>query len=616
MKKIFSILQLVLLANFIVGQSNTGNAPVFDKFLSQQAGNQIIGLLPGNASGWLLKGNTGTNPATNFIGTTDTAKIIFKWNGIWAGTIDPKDSNISLGLYGLQSTYTATYCAGVPVNIAKCGIGNAAFGITALKNNTYGYYNCAFGWRSLLYNTSGYENTAMGISALQNTTTGASNTSVGNVALALNTTGGFNTAIGHNAMRGYTAGTGSYNTAIGTYAIYNSGATPYGNFAAGDSAMFYIENGYNNIAIGTQALLGYSLSTTEYPKECIAIGRMAMNNAKKNAFNIAIGDSALFADSISSFNTAIGYKSMSQPFYSGRTYSMTGNVALGNNALRTDTASYNTAIGNQSMLSNTLGTFNTAVGNNALASNAVGSSNTAIGDNALDKTKKGLNTAIGDSAMYANVKGYYNVAAGYAAGYNNINGYKDIAIGSNTIFSAIGNINAMVLGGFDTSAGSNTAVLDNAQQSIYTHGSHNLYYNGGYNSGSAGNLLISEGSNASPQWLANGSSGQVLTISGGVPAWATSAVLTVQASSVTSGTITVSQGINVLILNGGGTNSTVTINLPLSPVQGQVFGIAGNTTFSTPTFASTGNTFANAPTAITAGTAIRFILYGNVWYNL
>ena len=39
-------------------------------------------------SGWSLKGNSGTNPAINFIGTTDDKPIVFRRNNNPAGKID------------------------------------------------------------------------------------------------------------------------------------------------------------------------------------------------------------------------------------------------------------------------------------------------------------------------------------------------------------------------------------------------------------------------------------------------------------------------------------------------------------------------------------------------
>src|ERR1700716_3375425 len=46
---------------------------------------------------WVLNGNTGTNPAVNFIGTSDNSSLQFRVNNIKAGLIDPNNKNVLLG---------------------------------------------------------------------------------------------------------------------------------------------------------------------------------------------------------------------------------------------------------------------------------------------------------------------------------------------------------------------------------------------------------------------------------------------------------------------------------------------------------------------------------------
>jgi hypothetical protein len=98
-------------------------------------------------SGWGLTGNAGTDPATNFIGTTDDQALVFKINGIKAGEI---------------SSGSNTY-----------------FGYKALFSKTYGYNNTANGYQALTYNTTGYSNTVNGYEALMYNTTGSTNTAIG-----------------------------------------------------------------------------------------------------------------------------------------------------------------------------------------------------------------------------------------------------------------------------------------------------------------------------------------------------------------------------------------------------------------------------------------------------
>src|ERR1700716_2138610 len=46
---------------------------------------------------WVLSGNTGTNPAVSFIGTSDNSSLQFRVNNIKAGLIDPNNKNVLLG---------------------------------------------------------------------------------------------------------------------------------------------------------------------------------------------------------------------------------------------------------------------------------------------------------------------------------------------------------------------------------------------------------------------------------------------------------------------------------------------------------------------------------------
>ena len=45
-------------------------------------------------AGWLLTGNGGSNPATNFIGTTDAQPFRFRINNLWAGELHPASGNL------------------------------------------------------------------------------------------------------------------------------------------------------------------------------------------------------------------------------------------------------------------------------------------------------------------------------------------------------------------------------------------------------------------------------------------------------------------------------------------------------------------------------------------
>jgi hypothetical protein len=141
--------------------------------------------LSGNARNtWSVTGNTGIDPYTNFIGTTDNADVIFKRDNVRAGYIG--FTNLSFGVDALNPSGT--------------GAGNTALGVSALFSNTTGDFNTAIGISSFHFNTTGYNNTATGAQALYSNTTGYYNTASGSEALQYNTSGINNTAGGFKSL--------------------------------------------------------------------------------------------------------------------------------------------------------------------------------------------------------------------------------------------------------------------------------------------------------------------------------------------------------------------------------------------------------------------------------
>lgn len=208
-----------------------------------------------NSEGWGLKGNLGTDPVTNFIGTSDDKDIVFKRNKVPIGRL--AKLNISFGDNALS-------------NIAS-GTGNVGIGANTLTRTIAGNNNTALGNNALNLNSTSY-NTGIGSNALGGVGTGDANTAVGNSSSTSLKTGRMNTTVGHNSL--FSATTASANTAIGSYAGYN------------------ILSGTNNTAIGYDAL---------------------SSNIKGNT-NTALGNRALFKlkttwDNLSDNNTAVGNNS-------------------------------------------------------------------------------------------------------------------------------------------------------------------------------------------------------------------------------------------------------------------------------------------------------------------
>ncbi len=288
------------------------------------------------AQNWSLSGNSGTNSAIHFIGTTDNHPLVFRQNGYFAGILDSARYNTAFGLYSLnlyQPTFTGIY--------------NTAFGSQALRNVTTGSSNTGIGLNALGYNTTGGFNTAVGHGANGINYTGNYSTSIGYASMGNSTGGDYNTAIGYGSLGNNVNGSG--NAALGA----NAGgmATNYGIFI-GDSAYGAGNGGNYNIAIGYNAY----------------------KNGYFSSSNIAIGDQAMYnANNVSYYNTAINYQSL---------YNVT-------------TGSFNFAAGYQSQYSNTTGSHNISSGYLSLYSNTTGSNNIALGSNAGYNATGSNNTAIG-----------------------------------------------------------------------------------------------------------------------------------------------------------------------------------------------------------------------------
>ena len=182
--------------------------------------------------------------------------------------------------------------------------------------------------------------------------------------------------------------------------------------------------------------------------------RFIVKNCGSGSFNTAIGEDALYSNTTGYFNAASGH----QALYSNTTgYS---NTAIGYAALYSNTTGgENTASGNYALYSNTTGIKNTASGYLSLNFNTTGSENTAIGQSALYSNTTGEeNTASGNNALYSNTTGWFNTASGYGALYSNTTGSGNTACGLYTGSSnTIGSENSF----FGSLAGQNTTTTGN-----------------------------------------------------------------------------------------------------------------------------------------------------------
>ena len=355
------------------------------------------------AAGWGLSGNSGTNPSTHFIGTTDDQDLVFKRNNIKAGALNFNLSNTSFGIYALNSITS--------------GSGNSAFGRSVLEGNQTGVGNCGFGAQVLFSNNSGSYNCSFGDSAMLLNVSGGDNVAIGTSTLGYNAAGNGGIAIGswalHHANNSIVPFTNT-NIAIGAWALAGS-STPANNTGLSNNVLGYFSmrnnsTGSRNSTLGTETLINNTTGSAN-----VAIGfRSLFNNTNKSDL-IAIGDSTLY-------NNGVGASLANDA---------TGNTAVGSKSLKANTIGWwNTALGSKSLYKNTSGVFNTAVGYNALYSNSVGAANAAFGSETLKNNNGNSNSAFGVQALSSNTTGESNIAVGWRAGTNNTTGKNNVFLGT------------------------------------------------------------------------------------------------------------------------------------------------------------------------------------------
>jgi trimeric autotransporter adhesin len=145
-------------------------------------------------------------------------------------------------------------------------------------------------------------------------------------------------------------------------------------------------------------------------------------------------------------NTAIGRQTLYSNTWGFR------NTSIGTNSLYSNTTgSFNTAVGHSALYSDTTGEGNIAVGPGALYSITNGGNNIAVGFDAFPLCKIGCwNTIVGNAALLLNTTGFQNTVLGFNAGFYNETGSKNIFLGCEA-------------GYYET--GSNKLYIDNSQRS-------------------------------------------------------------------------------------------------------------------------------------------------------
>ncbi len=260
---------------------------------------------------WQLTGNTGTNPATDFIGTTDDVDLKFRRNNLEVG--DLTSYNISFGESSFVNPANAFY--------------NVAIGNNAMENIAGADGNVAIGWNALQANTSSGALVAIGNGALANNTE-EGNVAIGSGAMISNTVGFNNTTVGTGSLQSNINGNG--NVAIGYYALYNNidGGT---NCALGFYSLRDNTSGFRNSAFGNQSLQfnttgndntafgAFSQQQNTTGVMNTSLGTYSLRNTTTGNRNTAVGYSSYAGSGSDSFNTTLGAYAETDPGYSNAT---------------------------------------------------------------------------------------------------------------------------------------------------------------------------------------------------------------------------------------------------------------------------------------------------------
>ncbi|RZJ66012.1 MAG: hypothetical protein EOO50_11410 [Flavobacterium sp.] len=474
------------------------------------------------AAGWATIGNSGTNPATNFVGTTDPVDLIFRRNNVQSGRLNP--ANTSFGVSAL--------------NPANSGVYNVAMGASALQNNTSGHSNTAHGSYALNVNTNGTRNTAVGTNSMYYNQGGEKNTGLGNNTLNANISGNNNVAVGSEVLQSNQ--TGSDNTAIGNLA--GSTVTGSNNILVGANTTVPAVAGSNQLSIGN-SIYGTGINSAATVK--IGIGDNAPDAkfeiasptnpaAPANTDGILIPRVAQLATGMTTAQNgmmvflttlwsgnASGFYFWDQPTTSwkgvGKAWNLTGNAntdATTDFIGTTDGAPLNFRVGNfqsgvidsngptffgyQSGMNNAdLGSV--GIGYHALQQNTSGSSNTGVGYRALRGNTQGqFNIALGESALYSNTFGNNNSAIGRSAMFSNTDGNDNVGIGQNALSYNITGDENVANGSSALLTGSNpnqnVALGFEALRVTNTNQNTAVGYRAGINNTGSNNLLL--GANA------------------------------------------------------------------------------------------------------------------------
>jgi hypothetical protein len=227
----------------------------------------------GSKDAWELLGNAGTNPATNFIGTTDNQDFVFKANNIEYTRLTTK------GQFELSSIRNNMFIGKQAGESFDPSFGfarrNIYIGEEAGFSNAVRADNIHIGYQSGQLNTLGTNSIAIGSYALQDATDTDYSLAIGSSSLNNRLNSIYNVGLGHRTLSFAT--TGNRNTAVGA----DAGRTTSGNNSIYVGYSADEENdGGENVVIGTRA--GIQGFTAFEPTGRVLIGNNAWQDRDGN----------------------------------------------------------------------------------------------------------------------------------------------------------------------------------------------------------------------------------------------------------------------------------------------------------------------------------------------
>ena len=375
--------------------------------------------------------------------TTGAYNTIFGYQALDQATTSAND-NVAVGINAMGGSIVAEAVIDCVVvgsgalagSLESEASGSTAIGKAALAAVTTGAGNTAVGYQSLTVMTTGDRNTAIGWGSMVDTSGAGAYDSDDNVG------------IGAYCMGGNWATTKSIkNVAVGAFSMGGAMVGCESNTAVGYGALGVITTGNGNVAIGHQAL-----DAARYGEESnVAIGPDAMGAAAEHSSasainqNVAIGTNALLGGAFTGANNLLQNVAIGHACMDGTGANpQTGTVGVGAFALsQLTTGAGNTALGYESADALTTGQKNTAVGYGALSASVDGSYNSVFGYNAFANFEGASDG--GEDAIF-----------GYNAGLFVSTAVNTTFIGSQ---AGQGHTDARLTGSHNTAVGSNAGLL-------------------------------------------------------------------------------------------------------------------------------------------------------------